>query len=191
MPKQSKFRILCAKKYTGLKKAGGGGGDQYALWLKHILWWFFLFLYLYFFVFCISIFYSHILMWWFSLHLYFALYMFSFHIPIWWYSLHLYFVFYMFSFYYPIWWFSLFLYLPARSQPHLFLWLLSNQPHLHLHLLLKLVFSLVFVSIFGLHLYQFIGLYLHMGQFLQGGKNGRLISFFLKSRASLWPNLMR
>ena len=31
----------------------------------------------------------------------------------------------------------------------------------------------------------------HMGQFLQGGKNGRLMSFFFKSRASVWPNLMR
>ena len=32
---------------------------------------------------------------------------------------------------------------------------------------------------------------LHMGQFLQGGKNGRLMSFFFKSRASVWLNLMR
>ena len=34
---------------------------------------------------------------------------------------------------------------------------------------------------------------LHMGQFLQGGKNGRLMSyfFFFKSRASAWPNPMR
>ena len=31
----------------------------------------------------------------------------------------------------------------------------------------------------------------HMGQFLQGGKNGRLMSFFFKSRASVRPNLMR
>ena len=31
----------------------------------------------------------------------------------------------------------------------------------------------------------------YMGQFLQGGKNGRLMSFFFKSRASVWPNLMR
>ena len=27
-----------------------------------------------------------------------------------------------------------------------------------------------------------------MGRFLQGGKNGRLMSFFFKSRASVWPN---
>ena len=26
----------------------------------------------------------------------------------------------------------------------------------------------------------------HMGQFLQGGKNGRLMSFFFKRRASVW-----
>ena len=31
----------------------------------------------------------------------------------------------------------------------------------------------------------------HMGQFVQGGKNGRLMSYFFKSRASVWPNLMR
>ena len=30
-----------------------------------------------------------------------------------------------------------------------------------------------------------------MGQYLQGGKNGRLMSFFFKSRAFVWPNLMR
>ena len=68
----------------------------------------------------------------------------------------------MFSFHLPIWWFSLFLYLPARSQPHLSLWLLSNQPHLHLHLLLMLVFGLAFVSIFGLKLCKFFGLDLHI-----------------------------
>ena len=34
--------------------------------------------------------------------------------------------------------------------------------------------------------------FVHMGQFLQGGKKGRLMSFFFfKSRASVWPNLMR
>ena len=27
--------------------------------------------------------------------------------------------------------------------------------------------------------------FMHMGQFLQGGKNGRLMSFFFKSRASV------
>ena len=37
----------------------------------------------------------------------------------------------------------------------------------------------------------YINLYSHMGQFLQGGKNGHLMSFFFKSRASVWPNLMR
>ena len=31
----------------------------------------------------------------------------------------------------------------------------------------------------------------YMGQFLQGGKNDRLLSFFFLSRASVWPNLMR
>ena len=34
-------------------------------------------------------------------------------------------------------------------------------------------------------------LFVHMGQFVQGGKNGCLMSFFFTRRASVWPNLMR
>ena len=68
------------------------------------------------------------------------------------------------------------------------LWAVSSKTTIKTEQLIYPLASLVaeFGGTLGLFLgLSFITLWNHMGQFLQGGKNGRLMSFFFKSRASV------